>query len=199
LGPKTRNHKFLNLKLDISAMDLYKKYKKQIIPAMKERFKYTNDLAVPKIEKIVVNIGLNRGITEKDPKYIEMAAKTISEITGQRPIENLAKKSIAGFKIRTSNTVGLSTILRSAKMYDFLEKLINITLPRVRDFRGISLKSIDQKGNLSIGFKEQIVFPEMDPEKIQRIHGLQVVITTTAKNREEGIELFKLFGIPLRK
>jgi len=180
-------------------MDLYKKYKKQIIPAMKERFKYTNDLAVPKIEKIVVNIGLNRGITEKDPKYIEMAAKTISEITGQRPIENLAKKSIAGFKIRTSNTVGLSTILRSAKMYDFLEKLINITLPRVRDFRGISLKSIDQKGNLSIGFKEQIVFPEMDPEKIQRIHGLQVVITTTAKNREEGIELFKLFGIPLRK
>lgn len=179
-------------------MSLKQKYQKQIIPEMKKRLGYKNSQAVPKIKKITVNVGINRNITEKDHKYIEIVAGTISEITGQKPVLNMAKKSIAGFKIRASTTVGASVILRSAKMYDFFEKLINIALPRIRDFRGIPLKSVDKNGNLSIGFREQTVFPEINPEKMERIHGLQVVITTTAKSREAGIELFKLFGIPFR-
>ncbi len=166
---------------------------------MRERFGYTNDLAIPKIEKITVNTGLSRSLTEKNPKYVEIAAKTISRITGQQPIKNSAKKSIAGFKIREGAIIGVSTILRGSNMYDFMEKLINITLPRVRDFRGLLEKSVDKQGNLSIGFREQIVFPEIIPENVEKTHGLQVVITTTAKSREEGLELFKLFGLPFRK
>lgn len=180
-------------------MDLKQKYLKEIIPAMKSSFGYKNNYAVPQIKKITLNVGLSRNITEKDSKYIDVVLETISEITGQQPVKNYAKKSIAGFKIRTSNIVGVSTILRSAKMYDFLEKLINIALPRIRDFRGISAQSVDKNGNLSIGFKEQIVFPEINPEKIQRVHGLQVVITTNAKNQEQGLELFKLFGFPFKE
>lgn len=180
-------------------MTLKQKYQKQIIPAMQKTFGYKNKFAVPRIEKITINVGLSRARTEKNPKYIEMVTQTISQIAGQKPVKNFAKKSIAGFKIRTSTIVGLSTVLRSVKMYDFLEKLINIALPRVRDFRGLVLKSVDKNGNLSIGIKEQIVFPEINPENIQTIHGLQVVITTTAKGYEEGLELLKLFGFPFRE
>lgn len=180
-------------------MKLRQKYLKQIVPELMTQLGYKNRFAVPKINKITVNVGLNRNITEKNPKYTELVAQTIEQITGQRPVKNMAKKSIAGFKIRTSTIVGISTTLRSSKMYDFLEKLINIALPRVRDFRGIRQKSIDKNGNLSIGFKEQMVFPEIDPENMGRIHGLQVVITTTAKTQEEGLQLFKLFGFPFRE
>ncbi len=179
-------------------MNFKHKYLKEVVPEMKKCFGYKNNQAVPKIQKITVNIGINRDMAEKDHRYVEIVAKTISGITGQRPILNIAKKSIAGFKIRDSSTVGASVVLRSARMYDFLEKLINIALPRIRDFRGIALKSVDERGNLSIGFKEQTVFPEINPEKMEKVHGLQVVISTTAKNKEEGTELFKLFGIPFR-
>ena len=173
------------------------KYVKEIIPAMKKKFGYKNILAVPKVTKITVNVGINRAKSGKDPKYVEIVEKTISEITGQRPVKNLAKKSIAGFKIRKGFVVGVSTVLRSHKMYDFLNKLINVSLPRIRDFRGILKKSIDQGGNLSIGIKEQIVFPEISPEKVERLHGLQIVITTNAPNHEQGVELFKLMGFPI--
>ncbi len=176
---------------------LKKKYIKEIVPAMKEKFGYKNLLAVPKIIKVTVNVGINRAKSEKDSKYIGIVEGTLSDITGQRPVKNLAKKSIAGFKIREGLVVGVSTVLRSHIMNDFLEKLINVSLPRIRDFRGIPEKSIDQGGNLSIGIKEQIVFPEISPEKSERLHNLQIVITTSAPNHEQGVELFKLMGFPI--
>lgn len=175
-------------------MNLKQIYLKKIVPELIKQFGYQNRLAVPRVEKIVVNVGLSRGITEKNSKYIDSVIKTIAKITGQQPVKNAAKKSIAGFKIRQGMPVGVSTILRGPRMYDFMEKLINIALPRVRDFRGLKKQSVDQQGNLSIGFKEQIVFPEIAPENVERTHGLQAVITTTAKNHKEGLELFKLFG-----
>ncbi len=176
---------------------LKKKYIKEIIPAMKEKFGYQNILAIPKITKITVNVGINRAKSEKNSQYVEIVERTISEITGQRPVKNLAKKSIAGFKIREGFVVGISTVLHSHKMYDFLTKLINVSLPRIRDFRGIPEKSIDQRGNLSIGIKEQIVFPEIFPEKAERLHSLQIVITTDAPNHEQGVELLRLMGFPI--
>ncbi len=180
-------------------MILKKKYLKEVVPAMKVKFGYKNDRIVPKIEKVTVNIGLSRTITEKNPKYAEIAGETIVKITGQRPVRNLARKSIAGFKVRQGMLVGLSVTLRSAKMYDFLEKLIRVALPRTRDFRGIPLKSVDGQGNLSIGFKEQIVFPEITPENVQKSHGFQVVITTSTRDREKGLTLLELIGFPFRK
>ncbi|MDA2935649.1 50S ribosomal protein L5 [Patescibacteria group bacterium AH-259-L05] len=180
-------------------MSLRQTYQKEIIPAMQKKFGYTNALAVPKIEKVTVNVGINRSMSEKNPKYIDLVIQTIQNITGQKPVTKRARKSIAGFKIRNTTVVGVNTVLRASKMYDFLEKLINVTLPRIRDFRGLLRKSVDANGNLSIGFKEQIMFPEINPENVVRTHGLQVVITTTAKTREEAIELFKLFGVPFRE
>jgi len=177
---------------------LREKYKKEIVPVMKEKFGYKNILAVPKIIKVTINIGINRAKSEKDSQYVKIVEGTVSEITGQRPVKNLAKKSIAGFKIREGFVVGISTVLRSHKMYDFLTKLINISLPRIRDFRGIPEKSVDQRGNLSIGIKEQIVFPEISPEKAERLHNLQIVITTNTPNHEQGVELFKLMGFPFK-
>jgi len=179
-------------------MNLKKKYLKEIIPEMQAKFGYKNKFMVPKIDKITINVGLNRAKVEKDRNYLKIVSKTISQITGQQPVQHFAKKSIAGFKIRTTTIVGLSTVLRSTRMYDFLERLINISLPRIRDFRGIRPESVDKKGNLTIGIKEHIIFPEIDPEKIQRIHGLQIVISTTAKTQEQGLQLFKLLGFPFR-
>lgn len=181
-------------------MNLKQKYFKKIVPKLQQIFNYKNKHAVPRIKKLVVNVGINRSIAEKNPKYIDIIVNTLSDITGQQPVKNYAKNSIAGFKIRTSTIVGVSTILRGYKMYDFLNKLIDIALPRIRDFRGIPIKSIDKKGNLSIGIKEQVVFPEIDSEHMQRTHGLQVVITTTnVKNKQEGLELFKLLGFPFKQ
>lgn len=180
-------------------MNIKQIYQQEIIPAMQERFGYSNALVVPRLEKVTINVGVSRSITEKNPKYIDLIIQTIQRITGQKPVTNKARQSIAGFKIRSSNIVGVSTVLRSSRMYDFLERLINVVLPRIRDFRGLSKKSVDKNGNLSIGIKEQTVFPEINPENIEKTHGLQVVITTTAKTQEEGLELFKLFGFPFRE
>lgn len=174
-------------------------YQKEIIPKMKEIFGYKNDLAVPRLEKILVNIGLGEALKKKDPKIIEAAKQTCLKITGQRPIETKSKKSISGFKIRIDQIVGLKVTLRREKMYDFLDKLINITLPRTRDFKGIPLTSIDKQGNLSLGFKEQLVFPEVLPESVEKIHGLEVTIVTTAQNQEKGLTLLKLFGLPFKE
>ena len=180
-------------------MNLKQIYLKKIVPELIKQFGYQNRLAVPRVEKIVVNVGLSRGITEKNSKYIDSVIKTIAKITGQQPVKNAAKKSIAGFKIRQGMPVGVSTILRGPRMYDFMEKLINIALPRVRDFRGLKKQSVDQQGNLSIGFKEQVAFPEINQENFETTHGLQVVITTTTKNQEQSLVLFKLLGFPFRE
>ena len=183
-------------------MYLKEKYQKQIIPAMKEKFGYKNSMAVPKIEKVVVNTGFGKIASEQtgqdQEKNIKYILNDLSLICGQSPLKTKAKKSIAGFKLREGMFVGAKVTLRGRKMYDFLERLINITLPRSRDFRGIDQKAIDGNGNLNIGIKEHICFPEVSPEKAKSIFGLEITITTSAKDREKGIELLKLFGFPLK-
>lgn len=176
---------------------LLEKYKKEIIPALKEKFGYGNKMAVPRLEKVVLNIGLSAGF--KDEKYIESVKQTLERISGQKPVFTKAKKSIASFKIRQGNVVGVMVTIRGGRMYDFVDKLINITLPRVRDFRGISPKSVDKNGNLSLGFKEHIVFPEISADEVERLHGLEVAVVTTAEKKEEGFELLKLLGFPFKE
>ncbi len=176
---------------------LKEKYLKEIVPALKEKFGYKNNLAVPKLEKVVVHIGLSQNL--KDPKFIEIAEETVLKITGQYPLKTKAKKSISNFKIRKGMVVGMMATLRGDRMYDFVDKLINVALPRVRDFRGLSQKAMDQNGNLSIGFRENICFPEIKPDEVEKIHGLQVIVKTTAKSKEEGLELLRLLGFPFRQ
>lgn len=178
-------------------MNLKEKYQKDIIPQLKEKFGYTNIFLVPKIEKLVINVGFGRHNKEKE--YIANVEKTLNRISGQKPVLTKAKKSIASFKIREGMIIGAMVTLHGKRMYDFLDKLINISFPRVRDFRGISTKSIDRQGNLSIGFKENSAFPEVRVEDLNNIHGLEVVIHSTAKNKEEGLELFRLAGFPFKK
>lgn len=180
-------------------MSLRTKYQKEVISLMKQKFGYQNDLAVPKIIKVVLNVGLNRAMTEKDPKLIERVEQTLIKITGQKPVKTIARKSISGFKIRQGAVVGLMNTLRGQRMYDFLEKLIWIALPRSRDFRGLSPKSVDKSGNFSIGLSEQIIFPEITVESAEKIHGLEIVINTSTKSHEEGFTLFKLLGFPFRE
>ncbi len=172
------------------------KYFKEVVPEMKKKFGYRNIFAVPKLEKVVVSAGLSQGL--KDPKFLEIVEETLKKVTGQKPIKTLAKKSISNFKIRKGMPVGMMVTLRGDRMYDFVDKLIHITLPRVRDFRGLSLKCLDQEGNLSIGFKENICFPEIKSEEIEKIHGLQVTVKTSAKNKEKGLELLKSLGFPFQ-
>lgn len=177
-------------------MRLKEKYTKQVIPAMREKFGYKNDLAVPKIEKVVVNSGIGKAL--KDEKIQEEIARDLALMTGQKPVPCQAKKAISAFKTRKGMVVGLMVTLRGQRMYDFLDRLISIALPRSRDFRGLSEKSIDQNGHLTIGIKEQIIFPEISAESTKNIFGLEVCIKTTAKNHQEGIELFRLMGFPLK-
>jgi large subunit ribosomal protein L5 len=177
-------------------MNLQEKYKKQVIPAMKEKFGYKNDLAAPKITKAVVNIGI--GKFRDNEKAIEDIQKSLALIVGQKPVFTLAKKSIANFKTRKGMRVGMKATLRGKMMYDFLGRLIGFALPRGRDFRGLDEKCVDQKGNLSMGIKEHIIFPEISHEEVKTIFGFEVCIATNAKSREEGLELFRLMGFPLK-
>jgi large subunit ribosomal protein L5 len=172
------------------------KYQKKVIPAMKEKFGYRNDLAVPKITKVVVNTGFNP--SDKDEKFQKEIAHDLALITGQKPKSCQAKKSESGFKIREGMVVGLAVTLRKQLMYDFLDRLINVALPRSRDFRGLPEKNIDQKGNLNIGIKEHIIFPEISAESAKSIFGLEIAVVTTAETYEEGKEMFKLLGFPIR-
>lgn len=185
---------------DISRLS--SKYKKEVIPAMKEKFGYKNDMAVPKIKKVVVNCGFGRMITGKTSKEQEKIKehifKNLALVTGQRPQGRGAKKSISSFKLRKGMTVGAQVSLGGKRMYDFLERLIWLVLPRTRDFKGISGNLVDQQGNLTIGFKEYTPFPEATIEKEKGIFGLEVTVVTTAKNKEEGIELLKLLGFPIK-
>lgn len=177
--------------------DLKQKYIKEVIPTMKERFGYKNNTAVAAIKKVIVNVGIGSSAL-KDDKAQELIAKDLALITGQKPAPTQAKKAIAGFKIRQGMIIGLKVTLRGKRMFDFLFRLINVAIPRIRDFRGLDPKSVDQGGNLTIGIKEHIIFPEISTEDVKRIFGLEVTVVTNAKKREQALELFKLMGFPIK-
>lgn len=184
-------------------LSLLQKYKKEVVPKMMEKFGYRNNMAVPKIEKALVNCGFGRTIISKTgderEKFLKHIMHDLSLITGQKPVLRGAKKSIAGFKLRKGAIVGAMVTLRKKRMYDFLERLIYVVLPRLRDFAGIKQEAIDKKGSLSLGLREQIVFPEITAEKERSIFGLEVTVATTAKSKKEGIELLTLLGFPLKR
>lgn len=176
--------------------NLKQKYIKEVIPAMREKFGYKNNLAVPKITKVVVNTGIGKAL--KDQKIQETIAKDLALITGQKPVSTLAKGAISGFKIRKRMVVGLKITLRGKRMYNFLDRLVGAAIPRIRDFRGIPEKSIDKEGNLTIGIKEHIIFPEIAHEDVKFIFGFEVTVVTNAKKGEEAVELFQLLGFPIK-
>ncbi|MCD4761735.1 50S ribosomal protein L5 [bacterium] len=178
-------------------MKLQEKYKKQIIPELKKKFDYKNDMEAPRIKKIVLNVGFGRHVKEK--AYISAVIDSLTRISGQKPVFTKARKSISSFKIREGMKIGASVILRGHRMYDFLDKLINVSFPRIRDFRGLDEKSVDRNGNYTIGFKEHLAFPEIKADEVDNIFGLEVCIATSAKTKEEGLELFKFFGFPFKK
>jgi large subunit ribosomal protein L5 len=177
-------------------MNLIEYYKKKAVPELKEQFKYKNSLQVPKLEKVVLNAGLSKGL--KDASLIEAVESTLSRISGQKPLKTKAKKSISNFKIRKGMVIGMKVTLRGKRMYDFVEKLIKVTLPRVRDFRGLSLDILDKNGNLNIGIKEHIAFPEIKADEIEKLHGLEIAIVSSAKSKKEGQALFTALGFPFR-
>ncbi len=177
-------------------MALKEHYKNEVAPKLKETFGFKNLHQIPKIEKIVVNMGLGDAI--QNIKILDSAQAELKLVTGQAPVVTRAKKSIAAFKLREGMPIGCMVTLRQKKMWDFLEKLINITLPRVRDFRGISGKAFDGFGNYTLGIKEQIIFPEIDYDKVDSVKGMNITIVTTANNNAEGKELLKLLGMPFR-
>jgi len=176
---------------------LQAKYKKETVPGLQKKFGYKNIHQVPRLVKVVVNVGYGRMV--KEAAFVENVEKTLRAITGQKPVHNKSKKSISNFKIREGQNIGVSVTLRGKRMFDFVDKLVNITLPRVRDFRGINPHSFDKQGNYSIGFKEHIAFPEIKSDAVDKLHGLQVVVNTTAKNREEGQALLEGLGFPFKK
>jgi large subunit ribosomal protein L5 len=176
---------------------LKQKYNKEIIPALKEKFGYTNNLAVPKLLKVTLNVGISAA--KRDDKYQALIERTLTRISGQKPVLTKAKKAISAFKIRENQVVGAKVTLRHDHMFDFVDKLVSVALPRVRDFRGLDSKSVDKTGNLTVGFKEHLVFGEINPDEVESIHGLEVILTTNAKSKEEGLELFKLMGFPFQK
>ena len=176
---------------------LLEKYRKVVIPAMQKEFDIKNIMAVPKIEKVVLNTGIGRIL--KDNKAIEKVEQDLAKLTGQKPIPRKAKKSIASFKIREGMVIAYTVTLRGKRMYDFIDRLISIALPRSKDFRGIDIKNFDKDGNLNIGLKEQNIFPEIQYESLKDIFGLEVTVATTARNKEQGIELLRLVGFPIKK
>jgi len=175
---------------------LQDQYKAEIVPKLKEKFGYRNVMQVPRLSKVVVNMGLGDAI--ENVKVIDTAADEISIITGQKPVVTKARKSIANFKLREGVPIGVMVTLRRDQMYHFLDKLIAIALPRVRDFKGVSPKGFDGRGNYTLGIKEQIMFPEVNYDKIDKIRGMNITIVTTARTDEEGLELLRLMGMPFR-
>ena len=169
-------------------------YKDQVAPALMQKFGYKSTMQIPKLDKIVINIGM--GDARENPKAIESAVNDLSLITGQKPVVTKARKSVANFKLREGMNIGCKVTLRGEKMYEFLDRFFNVALPRVRDFRGISANSFDGRGNYSVGIKEQLIFPEIDYDKIDKIRGMDIIMVTTAKTDEEARELLKLMGAP---
>ena len=175
---------------------LKEQYQKEIVPAMMKKFNYKSVMEVPKLDKIVINIGL--GDTKENPKELENAVGDLSKITGQKPIITKSKKAIAAFKLRAGIPIGCKVTLRKGKMYDFAYRLFNVALPRVRDFRGVGTDSFDGRGNYSMGIKEQLIFPEIEYDKIDKIRGMDIIFVTTAKTDEEARELLTLLGMPFK-
>ena len=175
---------------------LREQYEKEVVPALMKKFQYKSVMQVPKIDKIVINIGL--GDLKENPKALENAMNDLMQITCQKPIVTKAKKSIAAFKLREGVNIGCKVTLRSSKMYDFAYKLFNVALPRVRDFRGVSANSFDGRGNYSMGVKEQLIFPEIEYDKVDKIRGMDIIFVTTAKTDEEARELLSLLGMPFK-
>tara|TARA_B100001105_G_scaffold244985_1_gene227203 strand:+ start:264 stop:800 length:537 start_codon:yes stop_codon:yes gene_type:complete len=171
-------------------------YRDNVVPNLMDQFKYTSPMEVPRLKKITLNMGLGSAVDDK--KLLETGVEELTQISGQKAVYTYAKKSIANFKLREGMPIGCKVTLRKEKMYDFFEKLIKISLPRVRDFRGLSQKSFDGRGNYTLGIKEHIIFPEIDFDRIDKIKGLDITITTTAKNDQEALELFKQFNFPFK-
>lgn len=178
-------------------MNLKQKYDQELKKNLQEELKLENVMAVPRLSKIVINVGVKEAVDDK--KVLESVSEQIAVISGQKPSIRVSKKSIANFKLREGMPIGVSVTLRGKRMFEFLEKLVKIVFPRVRDFRGVSLTSFDGKGNYSLGFSEQIVFPEIDYSKIDKIRGLEITMTTTAKNDSEGMALLRSLGMPFEK
>ena len=175
---------------------LKEKYENEVVPALEQKFGYKNIMEVPKVHKVVVSMGVSDAV--QDPKTLDSAANDMALITGQKPIITRAKKSIAAFKLRAGVPIGCKVTLRGARMYYFLDKLFNAALPRIRDFRGVSGDSFDGRGNYTLGLKEQLVFPEIEYDKVDKIRGMDITIVTSARTDEEGLELLRLMGLPVR-
>ncbi|MGA1844661.1 MAG: 50S ribosomal protein L5 [bacterium] len=173
------------------------KYLQEVLPQLKEEFKYTNNLQAPRLSKIIVNMGVGEAI--QNVKVLDSAQADLTAISGQKPLVTRAKKSIAGFKLRKGMPIGCKVTLRRERMYDFLEKLMNVALPRIRDFKGVSAKSFDGRGNYNLGLKEQIIFPEINYDKIDKVRGMDVCIVTTAKSDEEARSLLQRMGMPFKQ
>ncbi len=176
---------------------LMEKYKTDVVPALVKQFNYSSVMAAPKVEKVVINVGLGEAIA--NPKILDEVAAELATITGQKPVVTKAKKSIANFKLREGMPIGCKVTLRGQRMYEFLDKLMNVSLPRVRDFRGVSANAFDGRGNYTLGVKEQLIFPEIDYDKVNKIHGMDIVVVTTANTNEEGRALLKELGMPFEK
>lgn len=172
-------------------------YKQHSVPALVEAFGYTNPMQVPTIDKVVVNIGLGEAL--QNPRALDAAVGDLAAVTGQKPVVTRAKKSIAAFKVRQGNPIGAMVTLRGNRAWEFLDRLIGLTLPQIRDFRGISSRSFDGRGNYTLGLREQIVFPEIDYDKVDRVRGMEISIVTTAKSDEEGLRLLELLGMPFQR
>lgn len=175
---------------------LKQKYEREVVPALLERFGYKNVMEAPKLEKVILNMGVGEAVA--DSKAMDAAVGDLGTISGQKPVITRAKKSIAAFKIREGMPIGCKVTLRGERMYQFLDKLINIVLPRIRDFRGVSSKSFDGRGNYSMGLREQLIFPEINYDKVDKTRGMDVIVVTTAKTDEEAHELLRLLGMPFR-
>lgn len=171
-------------------------YKSKIAPTLRESYGYTTPMAIPRLEKIVVSMGLGKAVQDK--KFMELAIKDITQITGQKPVVCLAKKSVSNFKVREGDKTGLKVTLRKARMYEFLDRLINLAIPRVKDFRGLNPKGFDGRGNYSMGLDEQSVFPEIDPSRIEHQQGMNITFVTTAGSDDESREMLRLFGMPFK-
>jgi large subunit ribosomal protein L5 len=178
------------------AVRMKEKYDKDTVPALMKEFSYKNPMQVPRLVKVVVNVGLGEAI--QNPKLLDGAVKEMSDITGQKPVVKKARKSIASFKLREGMSIGCMVTLRHDKMWEFLDRLINIALPRIRDFKGVSGKAFDGRGNYTLGLKEQYIFPEIDYDKVEMVHGMDIAIVTTARTDEEGKALLRLMGMPFR-
>ncbi|MFB5663011.1 50S ribosomal protein L5 [Alteribacillus sp. HJP-4] len=176
---------------------LKERYNNDIVPHLHKKFEYSSVMGVPKVEKIVINMGVGDAV--QNPKALDKAVEELAEISGQKPLITKAKKSIAGFKLREGMPIGAKVTLRGERMYDFLEKLVNVSLPRVRDFRGVSNKAFDGRGNYTLGVREQLIFPEIEYDKVDKVRGMDIVIVTTASTDEESRELLTQMGMPFQK